>query len=143
VSIRRNSLFAMTTIALSAAPAIAQDGASPVGAASVLQVLTGLALVLLLVVGTAWLLRRVGRVPGLSNQSIRTIGAAAVGTRERVVLLEVGATWILVGVAPGHVRPLATLPKGEVAAVEARTPGETAPFGALLKRLTEGRNHAA
>ena len=142
MSILGNVLRALAAIALGAAPAVAQDGASPVGAAGVLQVLTGLALVLLLVVGTAWLLRRVGRVPGLSNQSIRTIGAAAVGTRERVVLLEVGTTWILVGVAPGHVRPLATLPKGEVAAVEARAP-DTTPFAALLKRFTEDRNHAA
>ena len=143
MSISRNTLLAVMTTALSAAPVIAQDGASPVGAASVLQVLTGLALVLLLVIGTAWLLRRVGRVPGLSNQSIRTIGALAVGTRERVVLLEVGATWILVGVAPGHVRPLATLPKGEVTAADARTTPETTPFGALLKRFTEGSHRAA
>ena len=142
MSVLRNALVALAAIALSTAPAIAQDGASPVGAASVLQVLTGLALVLVLVVGTAWLLRRMGRVPGLSNQSIRTIGALAVGTRERVVLLEVGATWILVGVAPGHVRSLATLPKGEVAAVQTRAP-QGAPFSALLKRFMEGRHHAA
>ena len=142
MSVLRNALVTSAAIALSTAPAIAQDGASPVGAASVLQVLTGLALVLVLVVGTAWLLRRMGRVPGLSNQSIRTIGALAVGTRERVVLLEVGATWILVGVAPGHVRSLATLPKGEVADVETRAP-EGAAFSALLKRFTEGRHHAA
>ena len=142
MSTRQNALLVLAAVALSATPVLAQDGASPVGAASVLQVLTGLGLVLLLVIGTAWLLRRVGRVPGLSNQSIRTIAALAVGTRERVVLLEVGATWILVGVAPGHVRALATLPRGEVAAVEAHTQ-ESAPFQALLKRFTEGRHHAA
>ena len=128
-------------IALHVAPAAAQDGASPVGVTGILQVLTALGLVLLLVVGTGWLLRRMGRVPGLSSQSIRTIGALAVGTRERVVLLEVGATWILVGVAPGHVRALATLPKGEIAACEAQAQ-QTAPFAAWLKRFTEGR-HAA
>ena len=128
-------------IASSVAPAAAQDPAGPVGATSILQVLTGLALVLLLVVGTAWVLRRLGRVPGLSGQSIRTVGALAVGTRERVVLLEVGTTWILVGVAPGHVRPLATLPKGEVTAAEAAAP-QAATFAAWLKRFTEGRNAA-
>ena len=141
MSVLRSARAAMTAIALGAAPAVAQDGVSPVGAASILQVLTGLALVLLLVVGTAWLLRRLGRVPGLSNQSIRTIGALAVGTRERVVLLEVGATWILVGVAPGHVRSLATLPKGEIAAAESQA-AQAAPFSTWLKRFTEGR-HAA
>ena len=141
MSVRSTSLIAAAAIALHAAPAAAQDGASPVGVTGVLQVLTALGLVLLLVVGTGWLLRRMGRVPGLSSQSIRTIGALAVGTRERVVLLEVGATWILVGVAPGHVRPLATLPKGEIAATEHQVQ-QTAPFATWLKRFTEGR-HAA
>ena len=141
MSVLEKALVTMTAFSLGAAPVIAQDSANPVGATSVLQVLTGLALVLLLVVGTAWLLRRLGRVPGLSNQSIRTIGALAVGTRERVVLLEVGATWILVGVAPGHVRSLATLPKGEIAVADSHA-AQTAPFSTWLKRFTEGR-HAA
>ena len=140
MSVLRFVILAAIAIACGALPAAAQDGAvSPVGATSVLQVLSGLALVLFLVLGTAWLLRRVGRVPGLSNQSIRTIGAAAVGTRERVVLLEVGSTWILVGVAPGQVRSLATLPKGEVATAATAAP-QAAPFAAWLKRFTEGRN---
>ena len=141
MSLRRALILVTTTLLVSGAPARAQDAASPVGATSILQVLTGLALVLLLVVGTAWVLRRLGRVPGLSSQSIRTVGALAVGTRERVVLLEVGTTWILVGVAPGHVRPLATLPKGEAAVPEAAAP-QVAPFAAWLTRFAEGRNAA-
>ena len=141
MSLRRTVDLLAALLALSGAPAAAQDAASPVGATSILQVLTGLVLVLLLVVGTAWLLRRLGRVPGLSSQSIRTVGALAVGTRERVVLLEVGTTWILVGVAPGQVRSLATLPKGEAAAAQTAAP-QVAPFAAWLKRFTEGRNAA-
>lgn len=137
----RIAKFALTMLALGSAAANAQDPTSPVGATSILQVLTGLALVLSLVIGTAWVLRRLGRVPGLSSQSIRTVGALAVGTRERVVLLEVGTTWVLVGVAPGQVRPLATLPKGEAATAETTAPQAT-PFAAWLKRFTEGR-HAA
>ena len=124
---------------LSIATSAAQDAASPVGPGSVLQVLSGLGVVLLLVIGTAWLLRRLGRVPGLSNQAIKTIGATAVGTRERVVLLEVAGTWILVGVAPGQVRPLATLPKGEVPAMAAHAQ-EPVPFAGWLKRFTDGRH---
>lgn len=121
------------------ATAAAQDAASPLGPGSVLQVLSGLGVVLLLVIGTAWLLRRLGRVPGLSNHAIKTIGATAVGTRERVVLLEVAGTWILVGVAPGQVRQLATLPKGDVPAIEPHAQ-EPVPFAGWLKRFTDGRH---
>jgi len=117
----------------------AQDAASPVGPGSVLQVLSGLGVVLLLVVGTAWLLRRLGRVPGLSNHAIKTIGATAVGTRERVVLLEVADTWILVGVAPGQVRQIAMLPRGEVPTAAAHV-HEPMPFANWLKRSTDGRH---
>ena len=134
-------LSAAIAIGSALAPAAAQDPVSPVSPGSVLQVLTGLGLVLFLVVGAAWLLRRIGRVPGLSNHAIKTIGAAAVGTRERVVLLEVAGTWILIGVAPGQVRQLATMPKGEVLTGAAKADAST-PFSSLVKRFTDGQ-HAA
>jgi flagellar protein FliO/FliZ len=125
--------------ALAAGSAFAQDPASPMSPGSLLQVFGGLLLVLALVMGAAWVLRRIGRVPGLSNQAIRTIGAASVGTRERVVLLEVAGTWILVGVAPGQVRSLATLPKGELPAAPSTTAAP--PFAQWLQRFTD-RTHA-
>jgi flagellar protein FliO/FliZ len=122
-----------------AGPAAAQEATSPVGPGSLLQVFAGLVLVLLLVAAAAWMLRRIGHVPGLSNQAIKLIGAASVGSRERVVLLEVGATWILVGVAPGQVRSLATLPKTELPATPV-TPA-TPAFAQWLQRFTD-RTHA-
>ena len=119
--------------------AFAQESPAAIGTGSVLQVFFGLALVLALVAAAAVLMRRVGRVPGLSNEAIRTIAAAAVGTRERVVLLEVGDTWILVGVAPGQVRGLATLPKSHLPAAVGST-GAAQPFAQLLQRFTDRRN---
>ena len=132
--------FAACAVFASALPASAQDAASPVGPGSLLQVFAGLLLVLALVVGAAWALRRIGRVPGLSNQAIKTIAAASVGTRERVVLLEVAGTWVLVGVAPGQVRSLATMPKSELPTAQA-SPTQPAPFAHWMQRFTE-RNHA-
>ena len=98
-----------------------------------------MALVLALVVGAAVMMRRIGRVPGLANEAIRTVAAAAVGTRERVVLLEIGDTWILVGVAPGQVRSLATLPKSPLPAASGSA-GAGQPFAQLLQRFTDRRN---
>ena len=115
-----------------------QDPPAGLGAGSLVQVFAGLALVLALVAGAAYVMRRIGRVPGLSNHAIKTVAAAAVGTRERVVLLEVGQSWILVGVAPGQVRGIATLPKAELPAA-GDSPSEQ-PFVQLLQRLAERRN---
>jgi flagellar protein FliO/FliZ len=126
--------------ALGVAPsALAQEAGAVVGAGNLLQVFAGLALVLALVLGAAVLMGRVSRVPGLSNQAIKTVAATAVGTRERVVLLEIADTWILVGVAPGQVRSLATLPRSELPATQS-APGAGPPFAQLLRRLSERRN---
>jgi flagellar protein FliO/FliZ len=37
-----------------------------------------------------------------------------IGNRERIVLVEVADTWIVVGLVPGQIRTLHTLPKGEL-----------------------------
>jgi len=123
-------------LAAAALPALAQEPASPVGAGSLLQVFAGLVLVLALVALAAWVLRRIGHVPGLSSQAIRTLGATAVGTRERVVLLEIADTWIVVGVAPGQVRSIATLPKAELP--PAQRPAAQGPaFASWLQRFKD------
>ena len=126
--------------AAAALPAAAQDPASPMSTGNLLQVFGGLLLVLALVFGAAWALRRLGHVPGLTNQAIKLVGAASVGTRERVVLLEVAGTWILVGVAPGQVRSLATLPKGELPAAQDSAPVSPS-FASFLQRFKD-RPHA-
>lgn len=121
------------------AAAAADAPPAPLGAGSLLQVLLGLGVVLVLLMGGAFVMRRLGRIPGLANQAIKTIAAASVGTRERVVLLEVSGQWVLVGVAPGQVRALATLPKGELPAapeMRAAHPG----FAQILQRFTDRRN---
>ncbi len=97
-----------------ALPAMAADGA--ISAGSFVQALFGLALVLLVMAGSAWLLRRYGTAQRGQVGAVRLIGGTAVGQRERVVLLEVGDTWLVVGVAPGHVSALHSMPRGTASA---------------------------
>jgi flagellar protein FliO/FliZ len=125
--------------ALPCAAAAADAPPSSLGPGSLLQVVLGLGLVLALLYGGAVAMRRLGRIPGLSHQAIKTVAAAAVGTRERVVLLEVADHWVLVGVAPGQVRALATLPKGELPAAPA-APSAAPGFAQILQRITDRRN---
>ncbi len=104
-------------------------------AGSMLQMALGLVFVLGLVALSAWLLKRFHAVPGAGPGVIRIIGGAALGQRERVVVLEVGGTWLLVGVAPGQVRALHTMPKAEFANAGG-APAE-ASFAPWLKRTLE------
>jgi len=117
----------------------AEVAPSPLGPGNLLQVVLGLGAVLALLLGGAVVMKRIGRLPGLSDQAIKTIAAASVGTRERVVLLEVADSWILIGVAPGQVRALATLPKGQLPTAASASTAQ-APFAQLLQRFTDRRN---
>ncbi len=82
---------------------------SPLGGETILQVLMGLGLVLVAVVFCAWLMRRLLRIQPGANGQMRILGGLSMGTRERVVLLEVGETQLLLGVAPGRIETLHVL----------------------------------
>ncbi len=78
--------------------------------------LLSLGVVLALLVGTLWLMRRLRIGQGSSGGVVRVIASAAVGPRENVVVVEVGDEWLVLGVAPGNVRLLQTRPRGQTAA---------------------------
>ena len=46
---------------------------------------------------------------------IKVVGGVSVGTRERVVVLEVAGRWLVVGVAAGQVNAIADIEKGQEA----------------------------
>ncbi|PKO73802.1 MAG: flagellar biosynthetic protein FliO [Betaproteobacteria bacterium HGW-Betaproteobacteria-17] len=84
--------------------------AAPDTAASMFTVLVSLGLILGGFVAVAWLVRRY--LPGMGAQgAVKVVGTTPVGTRERVVVVEVDNTWLLLGVGGGNVRLLHTLPR--------------------------------
>jgi flagellar protein FliO/FliZ len=79
-------------------------------ASSMLTVLLSLVLILGGFVAVAWFARRY--LPGMGAQgAVKVVGTTAVGTRERVVVVEMDGTWLLLGVGGGNVRLLHTQPK--------------------------------
>jgi len=85
------------------------------GVGALLQTFVGLAVVIALVFGCAWLARRFGLQTGQRGGLVKTIGGASLGGKERVVVVEIGDTWLVLGAAPGNVRLLHTMPAGSVA----------------------------
>ena len=82
-------------------------------APGLLQTTLGLALVLALIFGATWAMRRLSP-SARQGTLIKVVASQTLGPRERVVMVEVGDQWLLLGVAPGAVRALQTLPKGSV-----------------------------
>ena len=74
---------------------------------------------------------------GGSSNLLHVISSASVGARERVVVVEIGDSWLVVGVAPGSVNALMTLPKGET--LPAAPSVLNTSFAASLKQLIEAR----
>lgn len=109
------------------APALAAEGAAPKAPAleplaggGMFQLALGLFAVIALIVALAWLMRRMGGITGGQGGALRVLGGLSMGTRERVVLIQVGETQLLLGVAPGRVqtlhvldRPLPTQPPSQ------------------------------
>jgi flagellar protein FliO/FliZ len=124
--------------ASAAASAAAASSGAGVAAGGVVQVVLGLGAVLAMVGGAAWLLKRFSGIRGSGSGLIRIIGGASVGQRERIVLVEVAGTWLLVGVAPGQVRALHAMPKGESAFAVDGPPAD-AGLPSWLGRMSERR----
>ena len=79
------------------------------GSGYLLQFGVGLLVVLMTVVALVWILRRVGQLQTSCGGSLKTLGGLSLGTRERVVLIQVGTTQLLLGVAPGRIQTLHVL----------------------------------
>ena len=99
--------------------------------------LLGLTLIIGLLFFGAYALRKLngGRSFGHSGP-LHVVGGLMIGPRERIVMIEVGESWIVVGIVPGQIKTLHTLPKGELPA----TPGVAKPFGQWLKQMSERNN---
>jgi flagellar protein FliO/FliZ len=87
--------------------------ASPVSMGGVFQVFFGLAVVLATVALVAWLLKRLAPGHVSAGGTLKLVGGIAIGPKERVVVVEIGDTWLVLGVAPGQVTALHQLPKIE------------------------------
>lgn len=79
------------------------------------QGLIGLVVIIgLLLVTLAALKRWGGQFGGVGTTGMKIISGLSVGTRERILLIEVGDTWLVVGVTASQIRTLHTLPKNSL-----------------------------
>ena len=108
---------AQTVAATPASPPSASAG-SLGGAVFALVLVVGLILLL------SWLAKRMPGLGGggLANPALRIVGSLALGPRDRLVVVEVGETQLLLGVGAGGTRTLHTLEQPLPAAAAKATP---------------------
>ena len=127
---------ALTGITFAASAAEPSPGAS---AGNLIQILLGLVVVLAVFAGVAWSLKRIGLAKTQSGTSIKIVGGINVGSRERILVVEVADQWIVVGVAPGRVNTLSTMPRQEDSGAPQDAPA-AGNFASWLKQTIEKRH---
>jgi len=124
------------------APGNSLAAQAPSAAGSLVQTVLSLGFVIALLVGLAWLLKRFGPKHITGGTKVKLVGALSVGARERILVVEVGEQWIVVGASPGRMNALATMPRQEVDESELAgaqaVPG--ANFAEWFKQTIEKRN---
>ena len=106
------------------------------------QLLFGLGVVIILLFASLWLLKRLSAPRGEAAGMLRVVSGIAVGTRERVVVVEIAGNWLVLGVAPGRVTALAEMPRGSVppAPAAAGSSAGSHDFAGRLRQMFDRRN---
>ena len=135
----RVNLSALAAVMLSPANALAQNApaggaaaAAPAGP-SLLPMLLVLALVLALIPLSMWLLKRLGGGGPAAAAGMKIVAQLPLGPRERLVVVEAGERWLLLGVTAASINRVGSLPRG------ALPTGEGAGANAFAQMLNAAR----
>ena len=130
-------LVPVTAMAQEAGPIIDKTlvKSAPVTTSSPLTVLIGLLFVLAVIFGLAWLLKQYNNSGMVGNKAMKIVASMPLGTRERVVLIEVADKQILLGVAPGSVNSLHVFDEKVVGDSE-----QSSDFSSKLKQVLQARS---
>jgi flagellar protein FliO/FliZ len=106
--------------------------------AHLMSLVFGLTLILLLIFALAWLVRRMGQGGLLSHSQMKIVAAMPLGTRERVVVVDVAGQQLLLGITTTQINTLHVFPEPVINTAHASSQSE---FGkklmAILQKPTE------
>ena len=123
--------------AANSSPAIVGAADSPM-TGHVVQTTLGLLFVIGLLLALVWLLKKLG----FGNQQRRggfykVLATSALGPREKIVLVEVGDTWLILGMTSQSINTLHSMPAGSIELEEFQNPA--ANFAKMLDRMKTGK----
>jgi len=104
---------------------------------NLMKITLSLLLIVGLMIGFAVLAKKFGlnRIQG-SSLPVKVIGAISIGTNQRLVVIEVGEEWLLLGVTPQQITTITSMPRQETPA--AAVPGQQ--FSSWMQSALEKYN---
>lgn len=111
--------------------------ASDATTAGLLQTTIGLLLVLGLLLILMLILKRTGIVKQQRRGGFyKVLATSALGPREKIVLIEVGNTWLVLGMTSNSINTLHSMPAGSMELEQGQNPA--ASFAKMLERIKTG-----
>ena len=99
-------VLAASTVAAEEIRSVGQPGINATNAAYLVKVFSGLALVIALIFAMSWLVKRFGQGTFLSNSNMKIINSLSLGTKEKIVVVEIGERQLLLGVTANSIQTL-------------------------------------
>lgn len=118
-----------------------ENNSTIISSTSYIQATIALGVIIVLLVGAAWLIKKLSGGREFGQGGIKIIGGVVLGPRERVVILEVGHERLVIGIVPGQIRTLHHLaaPVQTPDSINNSTPEK--PFKLWLNKFTEQRKN--
>ena len=89
----------------------------------------GLLAVIAIIYGCAWLIRRMNGLTGMNNSAIKVVSVMALGSRERIAVVDVAGQQLLLGITPSTIRTLHVFDEPVI------TPGGRPASGDFARKL--------
>lgn len=96
---------------------------------------SGLIIVLSIFFACIWFVRKMGVLPANGKDNMRVISALSVGTREKIVLVQVGEKQLLLGVAPGSINKILVLEDDERLFQQTESESVESDFSQKIKQI--------
>ncbi|MGM8930874.1 flagellar biosynthetic protein FliO [Salinicola halophyticus] len=118
----------------------AHAGGEGIGLLMIGKTAISLLVVIAIILGCAWLLKRLGPNRRAGTQHLRVVASTPVGQRERVVIVEVADRWLVLGVGGGQVTRLDSMDPPTPPAVD---PAASPLPGSFASRFGQALKHNA
>jgi flagellar protein FliO/FliZ len=109
---KSNKLITLSGLALTCQSVFAAEAVST-PAAGFLQIMLALLFVIALMLALAWVMKRVAPMQGQQQLGMKIIGSLHLGQREKIMVVEVGDQWLILGVTPSGISRLESMPRQE------------------------------
>jgi flagellar protein FliO/FliZ len=107
-----------------------------------LQIFLALVAVIGLMLLIAWLFKRIGPINSMNKVPMKVVGGLSIGNRERIMVVEVGDQWLVLGVTAQQINTLSSMPKQVIATSEPAHANANPEnqFSHWLKKTLDKRN---